>query len=180
MPSLYLVLLMMESIAAPHSKSLRIAILATDGVDSDTLLAVRSALRDRGISSLIIGCRHGALRSAQGTHIEIDQMLADEDCAKYDGVFIPGGCGIDLLCEDKTTINFVLDSYKNGKIVASSVGGEKLVIKAAQTAKMPNGAFVGEGVISQSDNDSHFMKRFLVALTDIQSVKRPDIELMKI
>jgi len=39
---------------------------------------------------------------------------------------------------------------------------------------MPNGAFRGEGVISQSDNDSNFLKRFLAAITDMQTFNRPD------
>ncbi|HEY0269347.1 MAG TPA: DJ-1/PfpI family protein [Methyloradius sp.] len=157
-------------------KTVKIAILASNGVDLDAILAVRSALRDSGISSLIVGCHPGAIKSAQGVNIEVDSILSDEDCARYDGVFIPGGSGIDRLCDDENTISFVRNAYKNGKLVASSEGGEKLVIKAAQSAKMPNGAFVGEGVISQSDNDSNFLKRFLAAITHTQSFNRPDID----
>ncbi len=70
------------------------------------------------------------------------------------------------------------NAYKSGKLVASAEGGEKLVIKAAQSAKMPNGAFVGEGVISQADNDTHFLKRFLAAISDIPSFNRPDKDLI--
>jgi catalase len=155
-------------------KSLNIAILASDGVDLDAIVAVRRALKDSGISSLIVGCKAGVVRSAQGVNIEIDSNLAEINSIDYDGVFIPGGIGIDHLCDDENTISFVRNAYKNGKLVASSEGGEKLVIKAAQSAQMPNGAFVGEGVISQSDNDANFLKRFLAAITDMQSFNRPD------
>jgi len=160
------------------TKTVKIAILASDGVDLDAILAVRNALKDSGISSLIVGCHLGAVKSAQGVNIEVESLLSVDDSVKYDGVFIPGGNGIDRLCNDENTIAFVRNAYKSGKLVASSEGGEKLVIKAAQSANMPNGAFVGEGVISQSDNDSHFLKRFLEAITDIQSFNRPDKDLI--
>lgn len=168
----------MQTTQQVGNKTLKILILASDGVDLDAIVAIKRGLKSIGISSLIIGNKDGVIKSTQGTDVNLDGQFKDAASIEYTAIFIPGGSGIAYLCDEKNALSLICSAYKNGKLIATSQGGEKLVAKAAESAKLPNGTFIGEGVISQLENDRDFLKRFIAAVTQGQSYNRPDIELM--
>jgi len=155
-----------------------ISILVADGVDLDDIVAVRSALKESGVSTRIVASHAGAIKSVQGIPVATSCSLPVDDSLACDAVFIPGGRAIERMCNNKDVLHFILKAYKAGKVLASSDGGEKLIIKAAQSANLPNGTFIGEGVVNHSDNDPDFFKRLADAIANRQVLYRPDAELI--
>lgn len=155
-----------------------ISILVADGVDIDAIVAVRMALKESGVSTLIVASHAGAIKSAQGIPIVTDCSLPLDESLPCDAVFIPGGNAIERLCHNENALYFVRKAYKTGKVIASSDGGEKLVIKAAQSANLPNGAFIGEGVVNHTDNDPYFFRRLADAIAKRHLLYRPDADLI--
>ncbi|MGZ8252142.1 MAG: DJ-1/PfpI family protein [Methylophilaceae bacterium] len=155
-----------------------ISILVADGVDIDAIVAVRMALKESGVSTRIVASHPGAIKSAQGIPIVTDCSLRLDESLRCDAVFIPGGNAIDRLCHDENALYFVRKAYKTGKVLASSDGGERVIIKAAQSANLPNGTFTGQGVVNHSDNDPHFFRRLAAAMAQRHFLNRPDAELI--
>ena len=153
-------------------------ILVASGVDLDAIVAVRSTLKESGITTLVVASHPGAIKSAQGIPVVVDCSLPLDESLQFDAVFIPGGTGVERLSADENALMFIRKAYKNGKVISSSDGGERLVIKSAQSAQLPNGAFIGEGVINHSDNDTHFFRRLIDAIAQRNSFNRPDIDLI--
>jgi len=155
-----------------------ISILVADGVDIDAIVAVRAALKDSGVSTRVVASHAGAIKSTQGIPVVVDCQLPIDDSLRCDAVFIPGGKAIERMCSNKDALTFIRNAYKHGKVLASSDGGEKLIIKAAQSASLPNGTFIGEGVVNHSDNDPHFFKRLATAIAQRHLLHRPDANLI--
>jgi len=155
-----------------------ISILVADGVDLDDIVAVRAALRESGVSTRIVASHAGAIKSVQGIPVATSCSFPVDDSLPCDAVFIPGGRSIESMCSNKDVLNFILKAYKAGKVLASSDGGEKLIIKAAQSANLPNGTFIGEGIVNHSDNDPNFFRRLIDAIAHRQELYRPDAELI--
>lgn len=169
----------MPNIQNSNPAAIIVVILVADGVDIDAIVAMRAALKSPAYTTLVIAAHHGAIKSAQGIPIVVDCSFPLHEGMQFDALFIPGGTGIERLCANQEVLLFIQQAYKNSKIIASSDGGERVVIKSAQFARLPNGAFIGEGVINHTDNDRYFFQRFIHALTERHLIQRPDVGLIQ-
>ncbi len=112
-------------------KTRKIAILAADGVDAESIDAMRAELEKRGAKGLVLASRLGTLNARVGKPVAIDHTMLTMPSVVFDAVFVPGGAGIDLLSNDAEAVHFVSEAYKHGKALAAVGEGAKLLAAAS-------------------------------------------------
>jgi catalase len=121
--------------ASPATR--QIAILATDGVDGSSLLAMKEALEKAGAGCKIIAPRLGELKTAKGKPIAADQSFLTSSSVFFDAVFIPAGKDSAHALEMQgDALTFISEAYKHCKaIAADGEGAELLKVALALPAK---------------------------------------------
>jgi len=71
------------------------------------------------------------LQLSNGTRIEVDSVFEELDPAvimgEYDAIVLPGGPGVETLCEADAFLDFVKAYYQSGKLVAAMCAAPKLL-----------------------------------------------------
>jgi catalase len=105
-------------------KTRRVAILAADGVDEESLLRVRKLLADAGAQSKVVAPVLGALRTSGGGKVAVDLSLLTASSVLFDGVYIPGGEESRArLSEKRDALEFVGEAYRHCKTIAATGSG---------------------------------------------------------
>jgi catalase len=125
--------LSMEFTKKDSIKTRKIAILAANGVDSDSLTKMNEALTANGAMSKLVSSRQGYIHTANGAKVKIDESWLTTSSVEYDAVFIPDGAdSVNFLKEEPEAIHFINEAYKHCKpIAAPGLGKELLVITSA-------------------------------------------------
>ncbi|GAY11149.1 type 1 glutamine amidotransferase domain-containing protein [Pseudonocardia sp. N23] len=104
---------------------LRIAILATDGVEEVELTEPRSAVENAGASTELVSLADGEIQAMNGdiepagTH-PVDRVASEVSASDYDAVIMPGGTvNADRLRMDDDVLRFVRDAFEAGTPVAA-------------------------------------------------------------
>ena len=138
-----------------------IAILVTDGVDIDAVIAFRAVVKNVGMKAIVISLYTKIIKSAQNTFLVADYLLTDEDSLQFDAVFIPGNKETPMLSLEKNILLFLEDAYNKGKIIASTNEGEILIKTALQSLDNAQEIIHHENVINYSENSHQFFKKFI-------------------
>jgi protease I len=125
---------------ANELQGMRIAILATDGVEQAELVEPRSALDHAGARTTLIAPKSGEIQAMKhdekADQFSVDQNLGDAVPNEFDGVLLPGGAlNADALRVERLAQEFVRNIDKAGKPLAVICHGSWLLI----SAKMTNG-----------------------------------------
>ncbi|MDR7131065.1 catalase [Algoriphagus sp. 4150] len=108
-------------------KGRMIAVLATDGVDADSLGHYKSALKKEGAEAKIISSHAGSIADSNGDAIKVDHSLLTTSSVLFDAVFVPGGSkSIKTLHKNPDAIRFVDEAYKHFKVITINGDAEKL------------------------------------------------------
>jgi len=144
-------------------KTRKVAFLAADGVDDDSLESVKEALLAEGALVKIVAPRLGFLRSAKGKEIKIDFSMLTTASVLFDAVYVPGGeKSVTALKEEASAIHFVNEAYKHCKSVAAAGAGLKLI----------EASFIGTGseeagvVLSADPKAPKLAKAFVKAIEE--------------
>jgi protease I len=74
---------------------MRVAILATDGVEESELLEPRKALQEAGAETTLFAPKEGSIQSFnhhdKASSVNVDVTLAQADPSRFDAVLLPGG-----------------------------------------------------------------------------------------
>jgi protease I len=115
---------------------MRVAILATDGVERVELEMPRGALYGAGASSDIISIHPGEIQARQfdlvsaGT-FPVDRQVSEASPAEYDALLLPGGTvNPDLLRIKPEAVRFVGEFVDTGKPIAAICHGPWTLIEA--------------------------------------------------
>ena len=120
-------------------KSRQVAILAADGVDGDSLNAMKQALEAAGAQTKIVAPHLGFIASANGKQIKVDQSFLTSASVLFDAVYVADGAkSAALLQGEPDAIHFVNEAYKHCKAIAASGAGAKLIEISAVGAKLKN------------------------------------------
>jgi protease I len=121
---------------ADDLKGMRIAILATDGVERIELEQPRGALYGAGASSDLLSIHTGEIQARQfdlvsaGT-LPVDRLVTDASPGEYDALLLPGGTvNPDLLRINQNAVRFVQEFVGTGKPVAAICHGPWTLIEA--------------------------------------------------
>ena len=116
-------------------QGMRIAILATDGVEQAELVEPRKALDQAGAQTTLIAPKSGEIQAMQhdekGDKFDVDQALDKADPNQFDAVLLPGGAlNADTLRVERAAQEFVRNIDKAGKPLAVICHGPWLLISA--------------------------------------------------
>lgn len=105
-----------------------IAILAANGVDENSLTAMKNALEAEGAKTKIIAPKLGTIKGATGKEIKVDMSFQNTASVLFDAVYIPSGAkSAAALINEPDAIHFVNEAFKHCKAVAANGNGVELL-----------------------------------------------------
>ena len=114
-----------------------IAILAGNGVDENSLTAMKNALEAEGAKTKIVAPKLGTIKGAAGKEIKVDMSFLNTASVLFDAVYIPSGAkSATALINEPDAIHFVNEAYKHCKAIAANGGGINL-LKQSYAANKP-------------------------------------------
>jgi catalase len=115
----------------PGVKTLKVAILAADGVDHAALTQIQDALRAEGARSVVVSRFLGTLQG-EGGEVPVDKSYVTTASVLFDAVVVPGGRkGIDALLTHGDALHFLSEAFKHGKTIGAT-GHAVELLRAAQ------------------------------------------------
>jgi protease I len=116
---------------------IKVAILATDGVEQIELLEPRKALDQAGAKTAVVSPKPGKIKGWDhtdwGQPIEVDIELDRAKPDDFDALLLPGGVlNPDHLRMQPKAVQFVRSFFESGKPVAAICHGPWLVAEAGQ------------------------------------------------
>jgi len=126
---------------ADELKGMRIALLATDGVEQIELVQPRAALIEAGAQTDLVAPSPGGSsiqafnHHDKGDRMTVDREVAEVDPGDYDALVLPGGViNPDILRTKADVIAFVSGFIQGGKPVAAICHGPWTLIDAGGVA----------------------------------------------
>ena len=119
-------------------EGLRVAILATNGVQETELAKPRKALEDAGARTALIAPQAGTIQASihgkLGKEFPVDATLDSVNPADFDALLLPGGAlSADALRSESKAREFVREIDKASKPIAAICHGPWLLISAGLT-----------------------------------------------
>src|SRR5215469_11257246 len=116
-------------------KGLRVAILASDGVEDAELREPMNTLKQAGAEVTLFAPKEGKIQSFkhhdQAGQFDVDHTLADADANKFDAVLLPGGAlNADTLRVQPQAQEFVREMDRQGKPIAVICHAPWLLVSA--------------------------------------------------
>lgn len=114
---------------------LKIAMLATDGVEQSELVEPRKALEAAGALTELLSTKLGKIKGWDkiewGDSFYVDKLVTDAQVQDYVGLVLPGGVmNPDSLRINEDVISFVKHFYQSGKPIAAICHGPWTLIEA--------------------------------------------------
>ena len=134
----------------------KIAILAADGVNEQSLLAVKEALLAEEAVVEIVAPRLGVIIGEGDTEIRVHRSLLTTASVLYDAVYVPGGTNsVATLEADADAVHFLNEAYKHCKPIAADSDALPVLFATYFSKKLPpdndDDTVTREGVIIGSD-----------------------------
>jgi catalase len=149
----------------PHSAETRkVAVLAADGVDGETLERVLGKLRDAGAIPEVLAPHGGTLEGG----VKVDRPLLTMASVLYDAVLVPGGRGsVEALRGNGAAIRYVAEAYKHAKPVGAWAEGVDLLREAPlNDARVSDNGLVAEAGVVTVASDNGELDEFASAFAD--------------
>ena len=113
-----------------------IAILAANGVDENSLVAMKNALEAEGAKTKIIAPKLGSIKSASGKEIKVNKSFLNTASVLFDAVYIPSGSqSATTLIAEPDAIHFVNEAFKHCKAIAANGDGVNFLNQSYASAK---------------------------------------------
>jgi protease I len=114
---------------------MRVAILATDGVEDRELREPRAALEEAGAKTILFAPKAGTIYSMKhhdkAAEFSVDRTLEEADADQFDAVLLPGGAlNADILRVQPRAQQFVRLMDEQGKPIAVICHGPWLLVSA--------------------------------------------------
>ena len=122
-------------------KGRKLGALVTDGVDSEILNSLKSALEGEGAMLEIVAPKVGGVKASDGSWIEAAQKIDGGPSVLYDAVaLLPSESGAQQLANDPAVRDFIADAFSHRKFIACVESANPLLAKA--------GVVVDKGVVT--------------------------------
>lgn len=116
----------------------KVAILAADGVDLESLNAVRNTLLAEKAVVEIIAPKLGYIASSDGQNVEVDRSILTTASVLYDAVYVPGGeMSVATLEAEPDAVHFLNEAFKHCKPIAADLGAMQLLDATYFRKKLP-------------------------------------------
>jgi catalase len=111
-------------------KTRQVAILAADGVNEDSLNAMKKALEDAGATVKVIAPHLGFITAAKDALVKVDCSFLTAASVLFDAVYVPDGqASASNLQQQNDAIDFINEAYKHCKAIAANGTGAKFLAK---------------------------------------------------
>ena len=133
-------------------KTRKIAILAADGVNAQSLTTVKNAVLAEKAVVEIIAPHQGNIKAMDGKAIAVDQSFLTAASVCYDAVYVPGGKNsIAALKAEPDALHFLNEAFKHCKAIAADAEGMQVLQATNFSNKLPAKDDQDGGVITGSD-----------------------------
>ncbi|RZK70974.1 MAG: catalase, partial [Pedobacter sp.] len=148
--------------------SRKIAILAADGVDQNSLTIVKSALEAQGAIVEVIAPRLGFITAENDAKIQVDQSFLTAASVLFDAVYVPGGLNSVASVEaDADAVHFLNEAFKHCKAIAAHKDAIQVLEATYFSKKLPeeftDEIVMREGVVVGNDSEK-LAKQFINAI----------------
>lgn len=110
-------------------KGREIAILAADGVNEDHLFITKKALEKEAAIVKVLSPKLGEITGMNGTKITVDHTFLANMSMIFDAIYVPGGSSsIATLIKEKSALDFICETYKASKAIATDEDGVQLLM----------------------------------------------------
>jgi catalase len=149
-------------------KTRKIAFLAADGVDSNSLNTVKAALEGEGAIVEVIAPRQNYILSTTDEEIRVHHSFLTAASVLYDAVYVPAGTNSVATVEaDADAVHFLNEAFKHCKAIAADAGAIQ-VIESTYFAKKIPADFSDESVLLDgiviSEDPVRLAKQFITAI----------------
>lgn len=161
--------LSMASTKKDSIRTRKIAILACDGVDSESLHFVMNALKAEGALCEVIAPKLGDIAAAEGDEmIPVDKSFLTTASVLYDAVYVPGGINsVATLEADADAVHFLNEAFKHCKAIAANTAAIQVLKATYFGRKLPDDnsdeTVLTEGIII-GDDDADISRQFITAI----------------
>ncbi len=150
-------------------KTRKIAILAADGVDEDSLVMVKKTLLAEGAIVDVIAPRLGIIMGKNDSEILVDKSLLTTASVFYDAVYVPGGTNsVATLEDDADAVHFLNQAFKHCKAIAADSEALQVLRATYFGRKLPEDnsdeTVLTEGVVINSD-PAQLAEQFITAIS---------------
>lgn len=134
----------------------KVAILAADGVDENSLQTVKAALEAEGAVVEVIAPRQGYILSMNDVELPVQQSFLTAASVLYDAVYVPGGTNSVASIEaEADAVHFLNEAFKHCKAIAADSGAVQVLEATYFFKKIPDefseDTVLKEGVIISDD-----------------------------
>jgi catalase len=120
--------LSMANTVKGNIKTRQIAFLTADGVDGESVAAMKNALEAEGAVVKIIAPTSGAIKDKSGKSIQVDHSFLTFSSVLVDALFVPAGEeSIKTLKLTSKAIHFIDEAYLHCKAIATDGSGSELI-----------------------------------------------------
>ncbi|MEP6643735.1 MAG: type 1 glutamine amidotransferase domain-containing protein [Acidobacteriaceae bacterium] len=118
-------------------EGVRVAILATDGVEEAELVEPRKALKEAGAETILLSPKTGQIQAMKHDEktkkYDVDMALDEADPEQFDAVLLPGGgMNADALRVESAAHAFITSIDESGKPIAIICHAPWLLISAGR------------------------------------------------
>ncbi|MBW4889997.1 catalase [Mucilaginibacter sp. HMF5004] len=146
-------------------KTRQIAFLTADGVDGESVKAMKAALVAEGAQVKIIAPHGGFIKDAKGGDVKVDMSFLTAASVLFDAVFIPAGDkSVAALSGNADAVHFVNETYRHCKAIAADGNGADLLKETYVAAKLKQDKDASAGVISSDTAKGSLAKDFIAAI----------------
>lgn len=118
----------------------KIAILAANGMEGESLTLLMDALSAAGAVPRLLGSRLGSVTGEDGESFEIDATLENSPAVLFDAMVLPDGAEAAAgLLKDGHTLEFLKDQYRHCKTILALGVSSLIMEKAGIDAQLPSG-----------------------------------------
>lgn len=149
-------------------KTRKVAFLAADGVDSNSLDTVKTALEAEGAIVEVIAPRQNFILSTTDEEIQVHHSFLTAASVLYDAVYVPGGTNSVATVEaDADAVHFLNEAFKHCKAIAADAGAMQVIESTYFARKIP-ADFSDESVLLDgiviSDDPAELARQFITAI----------------
>ncbi|MEJ7739833.1 MAG: catalase [Chitinophagaceae bacterium] len=149
-------------------KTRKVAILAADGVNEKSLLAVGAALKAEGAMVDVIAPKLGFLIGQNDGEIAIDKSFLTTASVLYDAVYVPGGLNsVATLEAEADAVHFLNEAFKHCKAIAADHDAYQVLRATYFGRKIPDDqsddTALKEGIVISSNTDK-LVDQFIEAI----------------
>lgn len=160
-------------------KSRKIAILAADGVDADSLNSVKNKLNSEGAVVEVIAPRQGFITASNDERIEVDQSFLTAASVLFDAVYVAGGTNaVATLEAEANAVHFLNEAFKHCKPIAAHQDAMQVLEASYFSKKLPadykEDSVLSEGIlVGDAGNDFNALLVKMIALHRFWEREKP-------